>query len=140
MPRHKYKARYKHQPLSAASTFQRELKRGIEDLKTLGAFIELREFDGTPGQRQLPHLFQATGEDLYTNAELAEGEMLFLVVKGLGKDGKLVGRNVVAKDYYLETVRKGDRQGGEDILNAVDVILGPARAFVAAHPSQQKKA
>ena len=139
MPRHKFTAKYLYPPMKHATSYQKLLTKRLEELKLLGAILEIKEYDGSNGQRQ-PKAILPTDLELYTNPELKDLESVLVVIKSPGRTGKLLASTYVTRDFYYGTVRAADRAGADDIQCAVASLLEHIEEFVARKTSKPKTA
>ena len=122
MPRHKFEAKYIYPKQKKAMSYKDYLHRQVEEMKTLGAKIEVKEYTGRP-----PAVF---GDDSFTGRELKELNLVLVLVKGPGRNGALCAATYVDRSYYYGTIKTAERADMDYMLASVDALLGPTWEYV----------
>ncbi len=117
------KAEYAYPKMKAASSYQKTLARKLEELKLLGAPLELKEYTGRPPAWSV----EAGG---WNGTELKNLNSLLVVIKGAGKNGRVAASTYVTKEFYYQTIKISDRADADVMQGCVDQLLEHVNEYV----------
>ena len=117
------KTEYAYPKMKSASTYQKTLSRKVEELKLLGAPLEIKEYTGRPPSWSV----EAGG---WNGTELKHLNSLLVVIKGAGKNGKVAASTYVAKEFYYQTIKISDRADADVMQGCVDQLLEHVNDYV----------
>lgn len=119
------KANYIYPKMRVGSSYQKNLIAKVEELKLLGANIEVKEYSARP-----PAWSIAQGG--WTGTELKILDSLLVVVKAPGKNGRVAASTYVTKEWYYKTIKSNDRADADVMQACVDQLLEHVDDYVRA--------
>ena len=126
------KSEYKYPKLASQTTYQKFLTLKVEELKLLGANLEIKEYPGRPPAWSLEH-------GGYSGKELKEMKVILVAVKAPGRDGRVSAFNYICNEFYYATVKVSDREGTDVICSCVDSMLEHITEAVAAKTAKRPR-
>jgi len=111
-----HKTEYIYPKLKSASSYQKMLNSKVEQLKTLGAKIEIKEYAGRPPSWSV----EAGG---WNGTELKKLNSLLIVIKNQGKNGDVAASTYVTKEFYYGTIKISERADADVMQASVDSLL-----------------
>ena len=124
------KAEYLYPKMKSASSYQKTLARKLEELKLLGAPLELKEYTGRPPSWSV----EAGG---WNGTELKNLNSLLVVIKGAGKNGAVAASTYVTKEFYFQTIKISDRADADVMQASVDSLLEHINEFTRNQADQR---
>jgi hypothetical protein len=117
------KAEYAYPKMQKASSYQKVLIDKVEELKLLGARIEIKEYTGRP-----PGWSSDNGG--YTGKELKDANIMLIVIKNPGRTGRVLASTYVCKEFYYGTIKVAERADADVMQACVDQLLEHVTAAV----------
>jgi hypothetical protein len=123
------KTEYIYPKMKFASSYQKRLVQRIEELKLMGAKLEIKEYASRPPA-------WSVAQDGWTGTELKNLESLLIVIKGPGKDGRVAASTYITKEHYYKTVKVSERADADVMLASIDQLLEHIDDYVRAKTNQ----
>ncbi len=124
------KAEYLYPKMKSATSYQKLLARRVEELKLLGALIEVKEYSARPPAWSI----EVGG---WTGSELKKLETILIVIKNKGKNGSVAASTYITRDHYFKTVKTSDRQDADVLQASVNSLLEHIDEFTREKADQR---
>jgi len=110
------KAEYIYPKMKSASSYQKMLNSKVEQLKLLGAKIEIKEYTSRPPGWSIE-------DGGWNGTELKRLNSLLVVIKNQGKNGAVAASTYVTKEFYYGTIKISERADADVMQASVDSLL-----------------
>lgn len=118
------KTEYLYPRQAKAMSYRDYLHRQVEEMKSVGAKLEIKEYSGRPPK--------TLGEDSFNGTDLKNLDLIHVVVKGLGRDGATCAALYITKSFYYKTIKIADRADMDHMLASAHAHLDPIWKYVNA--------
>ena len=117
------KAEYAYPRMPFATSYQKNLLAKVEQMKLMGAKIEIKEYTSRP-----PGWY--TDQGGFTGAELKKLDLILVVIKNPGKSGRVGAFNTIATEHYYKTIKVAERADADTMQACADQLLEHVNDFV----------
>ena len=121
------KAEYLYPKQPKAISYQKYLHRQVDEMKSLGAKLEIKEYTARPPK--------AFGDDSFNGTELKEMNLMLVLIKGPGRDGPICASTYVDKAFYYGTIKTAERADMDHMLASAHAHLDPIWEYVKTKTS-----